>query len=80
MPYYSSKPLPMRGYLMNEGITVTELAQVLGLTRTHVTQVLRRTAPLTERLALRMATILGLGPDEVEELLGPSSEWHQRQE
>ncbi len=71
----SQRPLPVKGFLINQGLTITDLARRIGASREHVVRALNRREPLTRDLALAVAVDLGLGVDEVALLLGPPSTW-----
>lgn len=69
------RPLLVRGHLVNRGVTITDLASRLGLTRTHVASVVSGRAPLTAEVARAIAQELGLGLEEAALLLGPPASW-----
>lgn len=71
----NQRPLLVRGYLVNHGLTVTDLAAALGLTRSHVAAVLNGKVPLTREVASAIARELGLGLEEASVLLGPPASW-----
>lgn len=71
----AAHPLLVRGHLVNRGISVTDLAARLGLTRQHVASVLNGKVPLTQGVASAIARELDLGLEEAALLLGPPSTW-----
>lgn len=68
-------PLPIKGHLANRGITHSELAKRLGMSRPYVCEVINRRRPVSRTFALAVAQELDLALDEVSVLLGQPSSW-----
>jgi hypothetical protein len=69
------RPLPLRGFLVNQGLTITELAERVGYAPETLIRVIGRQKPLSRDLALAIATELSLDLDQAQLLLGPPGEW-----
>lgn len=69
------RPLPLRGFLANQGLTITELAKRVGYAPETLIRVIGRQQPLSRDLALAIATELGLDLDQAHLLLGPPGSW-----
>ena len=72
-----NRPLALKAHLVSRGMTMSDFARRLGLSRQHVTEVLNRTHPLTRDFALAAARELNLSLDEAALLLGPPASWTQ---
>lgn len=68
-------PLPIKGWLVNHRIGVSSLAERLGVSVTHLSEVLNRKRPLSKSLALSLVHELGLDPSTSALLLGPPERW-----
>jgi len=50
-------------YLKPLGVTITQAAKALGISRKHVSAIVNARAPITPEMALRLATAFGTEPE-----------------
>lgn len=66
-------------YLDPLGISVTEAAEALGVSRKHVSAIVHARAPVSPNMALRLATALGTRPEIWIELQAAFDLWHAKE-
>lgn len=69
------RPLPLRGHLVNQGITLQDFADSVGRSPSYVSRVLHGKRPVSRDFAVDAADRLGLSLDEAALLLGPRETW-----
>ena len=62
------------------GVTVTKVADALGVTRKHVSAIVNRRAPITPDMAVRLAGVFGTEPEIWVNLQAQYDLWLVRQQ
>ena len=67
-------------YIVPLGVTVTKVADALGVTRKHVSAIVNGRAPVTPDMAVRLAGVFGTEPEIWVNLQAQYDLWHVRQQ
>src|SRR2546430_10825732 len=62
-------------YMVPLGVTVTKVADALGVTRKHVSAIVNGRAPITPDMAVRLAGGVGAEPEDLGNLQAPLHLW-----
>lgn len=62
------------------GLTIAEAARLMGVSRQHLSTVLRAHAPVRPKLALKFARLTGGRPELFVSMQGAYDLWHQHRE